>query len=114
MKNILLLTCLLVVPSIGTILLNAVNKKQVASTRFAARLGLALVLFTTGIGHFVQTEGMRMLLPVWIPSAREVILVTGVFETAAAVGLLFAVTSRITARVLVCFFIAVFPANLTS
>jgi uncharacterized membrane protein len=114
MKNILVLTLLLLMPSLVALILNRSGKKQIVSRSFAARLGLALVLFVTGITHFVQTDGMRMLLPACVPAARELVLVTGVLEIVAGIALLIERTARFTARCLIVFFIAIFPANVWS
>lgn len=111
MKNILFLTLFLLVPWVGALLLNRLSKKEVVSLTFAARFSLALVMFTTGITHFIQTDGMTMLLPAWVPAARELILITGVLEIAAGIGLLMERTARFTARCLIFFFIAIFPVN---
>lgn len=56
---------------------------------FAGVLGMALVLSIAGIGHFVQTDQMSQLVPVWFPLAKETILLTGLLEIALAGGLLF-------------------------
>jgi uncharacterized membrane protein len=111
MKNILFLSFLLLVPFVGALVLNRALRKEVVSLSFASRLGLALVMFMTGITHFVQTDGMAMLLPPWVPAARELILLSGVFEIGAGIGLLMERTARPTAALLIVFFIAVFPAN---
>jgi uncharacterized membrane protein len=111
MKNIVVLICLLVLPTAVALLLKRVRKKQIISLLFAARLGLAFLMFITGLTHFTQTDGMRLLLPTWVPAARELILVTGVLEIVAGIGLLIERTARYTAGFLIVFFIAVFPAN---
>lgn len=111
MKNIVVLTLLLLTPSLVTLVLTRLGKKVIVSTGFSSRLGLALVLFATGITHFLQTDGMLLLLPPWVPAARELILVTGVLEIAAGIALLIERTAHLSARCLIVFFIAVFPAN---
>ena len=111
MKNILFLTFFLLAPFLFALLLNRLKKKRIVSLSFAARLGLALVMFITGVTHFTQTDGMKMLLPPWFPGARELILATGVLEIAAGIGLLVERKARYTAGFLSIFFIAVFPAN---
>ena len=63
MKNIVVLFCLLVLPTAVTLLLNRLRKKQAVSLSFAARLGLALVMFITGLTHFTQTDGMIHFKP---------------------------------------------------
>ena len=51
------------------------------------------------------------MIPEWMPAAREIIWATGVLEILAAVGLLVKRTVRITGRMLILYFIAVFPLN---
>lgn len=111
MKNILFLSFLLLAPLANALVINFLKKREMIDVWFARRLGLALVLFATGGAHFAQTEGMAKLLPAWVPMAKELILGTGVLEIAAAIGLLVNRTARVTARWLILFFIAVFPAN---
>lgn len=51
------------------------------------------------------------LIPEWAPAPRETIWVTGALEILAAIGLLVKGTARLTGRMLILFFIAVFPSN---
>src|SRR5688572_24470234 len=111
MRNIVILAMVLVAPTIAAVGLNRLMGRSFVSSRFAARLGLALVLFFTGAAHFVQTEEMSLLLPGWVPARRGLILISGVFEVVAGLGLLWERTARIWAAVLVGFFVFVFPAN---
>lgn len=111
MRNILLLASVLMLPLLVAAVFNGFRGREVLPRQFAIRLGLALMLFVTGTAHFVQTDGMAMLLPPWVPAAEGIILLSGVFEIAAAVGLLVERTARLTALTLVAFFILIFPAN---
>lgn len=111
MKNILFLATVLLLPSFAAWLTKHVTGREVVPAQFAARLGLALVLFVTGSMHFVQPRAMSMLLPEWVPARVEIILVTGFFEILAGIGLLWERTMEATGRLLVLFFLAVFPAN---
>jgi uncharacterized membrane protein len=111
MRNIVILAMVLLAPTIAAAVQTRLMGRSFLSTRFAARLGLALVLFLTGVAHFVQTEEMAMLLPAWVPAGRGLILLSGVFEVAAGFGLLWDRAARISAAVLVVFFVLVFPAN---
>lgn len=111
MKNIVVLVCLLLLPAGIALLLNHLSRKEVVSLGRASRLGLALVMFVTGLTHFVQTDGMATLIPPSIPGGRQLIIITGVLEIAAGIGLLIESIARWTAGCLIVFFIAVFPAN---
>lgn len=65
----------------------ATNKKEYLN--YAGMTGMALVFLTAGVGHFVKTDQMTQLLPVWFPFARECILLTGVVEIVLGLGLFF-------------------------
>ena len=111
MKNILILTLALVLPLLGALSWNRTARTGVYPVAAAGRLGLALVLIMTGSAHFTRTEGIMKMIPEWMPAAREIIWATGVLEILAAVGLLVKRTVRITGRMLILYFIAVFPLN---
>lgn len=111
MKNMLILTLALVLPLLGSLSWSRAGRSGVFSVAAAGRLGLALVLIMTGSAHFTRTEGIMKMIPEWIPAAREIIWVTGVLEILAAIGLLVKRTVRITGRMLILYFIAVFPVN---
>jgi len=78
------------------------------------RISLALVFLFTGVGHFIKTEPMAEMLPVWVPARITLVYVTGVYELAAAVGLLVPRLRRLTGISLILFLIAAFPANVYS
>lgn len=111
MKNILFLATVLLLPSAAAWVTNRVARREIFALQFAARLGLALVLFVTGSTHFVQPRGMSMLLPEWVPARIGIVLVTGFLEILAGIGLLWKRTTVMTGGVLVVFFVAIFPAN---
>lgn len=78
----------------------------------AGRIAMSAMLVFTAIGHFVYTEGMAMMLPDFIPYAKEMIYFTGGLEIAAAAGLLIPRLQRVTAWLLIIFFIQILPANI--
>ncbi|WP_439558186.1 DoxX family protein [Dyadobacter sp.] len=78
----------------------------------AARIGMAAMLVVTGLAHFGFTKGMEMMLPDFAPFKRELILFTGIIELAAAAGLLLPRFTRLTAWLLIVFFILILPANI--
>jgi len=78
----------------------------------AGRIAMSAMLIFTAIGHFVYTEGMAMMLPDFVPYAKEMIYFTGGLEIAAAAGLFFPRLRKVVAWLLVIFFIQILPANI--
>lgn len=76
------------------------------------RVSLSLMLLVTGISHFTSPEPMVQMMPDQIPAKLELVYFTGVCELAAAAGLLWKRTARLTAILLIVFFILVLPANI--
>lgn len=54
---------------------------------YSGMVGVALVFFTAGIGHFVRTEQMMQMLPDWVPLIKAGVLLTGVVEITLALAL---------------------------
>lgn len=79
---------------------------------FAGFVAMSVMLIFTGISHFLFSEGMALMLPGFIPFKKEVIYLTGVIEMAAAAGLLIPRFRKMTACLLIIFFIAILPANI--
>jgi|SRR5215204_1276339 len=96
-------------------LLFVVNKSLLEgglSLAFIGRASLALMLVATGITHFTSTGPMVEMMPEAVPMKRGIVYLTGVLELLAVVGLLVDRLSRLTAVLLVVFFIVVLPANI--
>ncbi|MFD2998763.1 hypothetical protein ACFS7Z_00180 [Pontibacter toksunensis] len=70
-----------------------------------------MMLFTA-TGHFAYLEEMALMIPDFIPFKREAVFLIGLFEIAAAVGLLIGRLQAIPAWLLIAFFILVLPANI--
>jgi uncharacterized membrane protein len=79
---------------------------------FAGCVAMSVMLVFTGISHFLFPDGMALMLPGFIPFRKEVIYLTGVIEIAGAAGLLIPQFRKITAWLLIIFFIAILPANI--
>jgi uncharacterized membrane protein len=79
---------------------------------FTGRAAMALMLVTTGISHFTNTEEMVAMMPDFLPAKREMIFFTGICELAGAVGLLWNKTVWLASVLLIIFFILVLPANI--
>ena len=73
---------------------------------------MSVMLLFTATGHFLFPQGMALMIPDFIPFKREVVLLTGLIEIAAAIGLLVPRLQVITAWLLIAFFILVLPANI--
>ena len=78
----------------------------------SARIAMSVMLVFTAIGHFTFAKGMAMMIPDFIPYKKEIVFLTGLFEIAAAVGLLLPATRVVTGYLLIAFFILILPANI--
>lgn len=78
----------------------------------SGRIALSGMLVFTGIGHFLFTDGMSLMLPEWIPLRRAWIYTTGLFEIALAVILLIKRYRRCVGIMLLVFLILILPANI--
>jgi uncharacterized membrane protein len=77
----------------------------------SGRIAMSVMLLFTAIGHFAFTKGMAMMLPAFIPWKTEVIYFTGLVEIAAAAGLQIPALQKLTAWLLILFFMMILPAN---
>ncbi len=82
------------------------------SLSFIGRAALAVMLLVTGIAHFTSTNLMIEMMPDFMPAKREIVYFTGVCELLAVVGLLWDKTAKLTAIMLIIFFISILPANI--
>lgn len=80
----------------------------------AGNIAMAVMLLFTAMGHFVFTHGMAMMLPDFIPSKREVVILTGILEIAAAVSILIPSLRYPVSILLIIFFILILPANINA
>nr|WP_221180071.1 hypothetical protein [Salinisphaera japonica] len=79
------------------------------------RLALVFVFawfFLGGIAHFVATELEMMIVPVWLPAHRTLVLASGALELLGAAALLFRRTRRWAGWGLIALTVAVTPANI--
>ncbi len=83
-----------------------------ATPRAIARLLLVLVYLGAGYVHLASPEGFLPIVPDWVPSPRETVLVTGIAEILGAIGLLFPPTRRAAGWGLAAYAVCVFPANI--
>jgi uncharacterized membrane protein len=80
----------------------------------AARIAMSAMLLFTSLGHFMFTKGMSMMIPDVVPFKTAMVYLTGLFEIAAAIGLLIPATRVLTGWVLIVFFIVMLPANINA
>jgi len=65
-----------------------------------------------GFAHFFSAEFFVAIMPAYLPWHYELVIISGVFEIAGALGLLIPQTRLFAAYGLIALCIAVFPANL--
>lgn len=80
--------------------------------RLSARIAMSGMLLFTSLGHFMFPDGMAMMIPAFIPAKEALVYLTGIFEIAAAVGLLVTNLTSSTAKLLIVFFLLILPANI--
>lgn len=76
------------------------------------RIGVALVLAFTALGHFIKTSDMARMLPVWAGPRLTLIYATGVFEAIAAVAILITPLSRPVGALLCGYLLLILPSNI--
>ncbi len=77
----------------------------------AGRIAMSAMLVFTAIGHFMFSNGMSMMVPVFIPFKKEMVYGTGLLEIVGALGLILAAEQKITAWLLIIFFVLILPSN---
>jgi uncharacterized membrane protein len=77
----------------------------------AARIALSLFYGVAGALHLLAPEPFVRIVPAIIPWPEAVVLLTGLFEIAAALGLQVAALRRASGAGLALYAIAVWPAN---
>ncbi|MDH4396311.1 MAG: hypothetical protein QE278_11565 [Limnobacter sp.] len=77
-----------------------------------ARYFVILWFLGGGLGHFVATDFFVGITPAWVPNAREVVWISGVFELAGAVGLMLPRFRVAAGWGLLLLTLAVSPANI--
>lgn len=73
---------------------------------------ISLFFLTGGITHFVFTDFFVMVMPDYLGYHKELVLISGVFELAGALGILVPTTRFWAACGLIALMAAVFPANI--
>jgi len=80
----------------------------------AGCIAMAVMLVFTSIAHFKFLKGMTMMVPSFIPFKKEMVIITGLIEIAAAVGLCILSMRQVTSILLIIFFIGMLPANINA
>ncbi|CAN5185877.1 DoxX family protein [soil metagenome] len=72
---------------------------------------LAGAMIAVGVMHFTNEPFFTRIVPSWLPMAKLLVYVSGVFEIALGVLVLVPKTSRFAGLGLTALYVAVFPAN---
>jgi uncharacterized membrane protein len=102
---------LMMAPYLVVRVVSAVARREF-DARGAAAIGLTLLFFFTGIGHFIDSESMAQMLPPWVPAGVILVYLTGVLEFAVAAGFFARKSRRLTGWVAVVMLVLFFPANI--
>ena len=96
-----------------TLVINKFLLKDRFNLSFIGRFSLAIMLIFTGIAHFAKTDLMIEMMPEIVPFKKESVYLTGFLEIIASIGLLTRKFSKLTSIMLILFFLAILPANIT-
>jgi uncharacterized membrane protein len=80
----------------------------------AGNIGMAIMLLFSALGHFIYWKGMIMMVPGFIPAKKQMVFLAAIFEIVFAIGLCIPSLRRLTADLLVLFFLLVLPANINA
>ena len=81
-------------------------------TKTVSKYLLAIFMVGAGTMHFVRTDFYVKIMPPYLPTHRELVYLSGVFEIVLGVLLLIPRFSRFAAWGIFSLLIAVFPANI--
>jgi len=80
----------------------------------AGRIAMSGMLMFTSAGHFAFPKGMILMIPDFFPFKKILVYFTGIIEISAAAGLVIHSLQRLTAFLLIAFFILILPANINA
>jgi uncharacterized membrane protein len=80
--------------------------------RSALRALLAAAMVAVGVAHFLVPAPFEAMVPAALPAKHALVLISGLFEIAGGLGILFPPTRKLAAFGLIALFVAVFPANI--
>jgi uncharacterized membrane protein len=92
------------------LIIKAVTRKW--NFPLSGRIAMCAMLFFTALGHVMFPTGMAMMIPPFIPFRLELVYFTGLLEVAGGIGLLLPKFRRISAILLITFFVLITPANI--
>ena len=79
--------------------------------RGVMRVVLAAFYIAAGIAHLLAPAQLLAITPAWVPFARQVIFITGLFELAASVALLSGIQRKSAGALMALYALCVWPAN---
>lgn len=76
-------------------------------------MALSILFLVAGTAHFTNTGDFERIVPPYLPAARVLVYVSGIFEILGALGILIPSTRWLAGWGLVALLVAVFPANIS-
>jgi uncharacterized membrane protein len=82
--------------------------------QLAARISMSVMLLFTAVGHFAFPKGMIKMIPAPVPFKKTLVIISGLFEIVAAIGLVLPDMYTGTGWLLIVFFVLILPANINA
>ena len=90
----------------------SVGPASLDAPRISLSIALIALLFaTSGVLHLVKPQPFVRIVPPWLPGARSLVLISGIFEITGALGILVPFTRVAAGWGIIALLFAVFPAN---
>lgn len=88
------------------------NYKKSVNLILSGNIAMSFMMIFTGVSHFIFTKGMALMIPEFIPAKILIVHLSGYYEIAIGIALLFEKQRKIAGISLIIFLICILPANI--
>lgn len=87
------------------------DRSSLGKARVFTRWALAFAYIPFGVFHILSPDSFLPIVPPWVPSPQQVVILTGAAEIAGGLGILLRPMRRLTGWLLSLYAVCVWPAN---
>ncbi|HSH40242.1 MAG TPA: DoxX family protein [Chthoniobacterales bacterium] len=110
--QLLYLVLILIAPYVAMSVAGRFIPALACTRRQRARIALSVFFAFTGIGHFIKTAALALMMPPSIPYRVELVYLTGILELLGAIGIWVPRSRRLTGVCLIVMLVAFLPVNI--